>query len=149
MADKNPFDVELPKKSSNPFDVDIPIEKKNSVQPVLPTGTQPSKRGFEPFLPQVPTKAPSVLLSDEQKQQREKERIGERFETTLLNVPTEFGKVGQFMRSAKKVKDTLPQVPTMKPDTGGMVVIPQGEKIGLPNIFVPTAKSLCALAFES
>jgi len=34
------------------------------------------------------------------------------------------------MRSAKKVKDTLPQVPTMKPDTGGMVVIPQGEKIG-------------------
>jgi hypothetical protein len=106
------------------------VEKKNSVQPVLPTGTQPSKRGFEPFLPQVPTKAPSVLLSDEQKQQREKERIGERFETTLLNVPTEFGKVGQFMRSAKKVKDTLPQVPTMKPDTGGMVVIPQGEKIG-------------------
>jgi len=106
------------------------IEKKNSVQPVLPTGTQPSKRGFEPFLPQVPTKAPSVLLSNEQKQQREKERIGERFETTLLNVPTEFGKVGQFMRSAKKVKDTLPQVPTMKPDTGGMVVIPQGEKIG-------------------
>jgi hypothetical protein len=105
-------------------------EKKNEVQPVLPTGTQPSKRGFEPFLPQVPTKSPSVLLSDEQKQQREKERIGERFETTLLNVPTEFGKVGQFMKSAKKVKDTLPQVPTMKPDTGGMVVIPQGEKIG-------------------
>jgi hypothetical protein len=31
------------------------------LQPVLPTGTQPSKRGFEPFLPQVPTKAPSVL----------------------------------------------------------------------------------------
>jgi hypothetical protein len=130
MADKNPFDVELPKKSSNPFDVDIPIEKKNPVQPVSPTGTQPSKRGFEPFQSQVPTKSPSVLLSDEQKQQREKERIGERFETTLLNVPTEFGKVGQFMKSAKKVKDTLPEVPTMKPDTGGMVVIPQGEKIG-------------------
>jgi hypothetical protein len=37
------------------------IEKKSEVQPVLPTGTQPSKRGFEPFLPQVPTKAPSVL----------------------------------------------------------------------------------------
>jgi hypothetical protein len=61
MADKNPFDVELPKKSSNPFDVDIPIEKKNSVQPVLPTGTQPSKRGFEPFQSQVDTKpAPYV-----------------------------------------------------------------------------------------
>ena len=73
---------------------------------------------------------PSVLLSDEQKQQREQERIGKRFETTLLNVPTEFGKVGQFMRSAKKVKDTLPQIPTIKPDTGGMVVIPDGSKIG-------------------
>jgi hypothetical protein len=37
------------------------IEKKSEVQPVLPTGTQPSKRGFEPFQSQVPTKAPSVL----------------------------------------------------------------------------------------
>jgi hypothetical protein len=106
------------------------IEKKNSFQNVAPTGTQTSKRGSLPFLPQVPTKTPSVLLSDEQKQQREKQRIGERFETTLLNVPTEFGKVDQFMRSAKKVKDTLPQIPTIKPSTGGMVVIPQGEKIG-------------------
>ena len=164
MADKNPFDVELPKKSSNPFDVDIAIEKKNLVGNDLPTGTQTSKRGFEPFLPQEDTKyaiqesvekfrggadgyslddikggnsvwagifdTPSVLLSDEQKQQAEKNRIGKRFETTLLNVPTEFGKVGQFMRSAKKVKDTLPQTPTLKPDTGGMVVIPDGSKIG-------------------
>ena len=128
------FDPKKPFKevdSVPKFDPNKPFEeKKNLNQNVLPTGTQPSKRGFEPFLPQVPTKSPSVLLSDEQKQQREKERIGERFETTLLNVPTEFGKVGQFMKSAKKVKDTLPEVPTMKPDTGGMVVIPQGEKIG-------------------
>lgn len=29
----------------------------------LPTGSQTSKRGFEPFLPQVPTKAPSVLTA--------------------------------------------------------------------------------------
>jgi hypothetical protein len=128
-------DIKLPKGFKLDEEVKLPKgftldEKKNEVQPALPTGTQPSKRGFEPFLPQVPTKAPSVLLSDEQKQQREKERIGERFETTLLNVPTEFGKVDQFMRSAKKVQDTLPQVPTIKPSTGGMVVIPQGEKIG-------------------
>jgi predicted GNAT family acetyltransferase len=129
-------DIKLPKgfkldeevKPPKGFTLD---EKKNeTLQSVAPTGTQTSKRGFEPFLPQVPTKTPSVLLSDEQKQQREKQRIGERFETTLLNVPTEFGKVDQFMRSAKKVKDTLPQTPTIKPSTGGMVVIPQGEKIG-------------------
>ena len=67
------------------------IEKKNSFQNVAPTGTQTSKRGSLPFLPQVPTKTPSVLLSDEQKQQREKQRIGERFETTLLNVDINSG----------------------------------------------------------
>lgn len=55
MADKNPFDVELPKKSDNPFDVDIPIEKKNPVGNVSKVGTQTSNRGFEPFQNQTDT----------------------------------------------------------------------------------------------
>jgi hypothetical protein len=59
-------------------------------------------------------KTPSVLLSDEQKLRQEQERIGKRFETTLLNTPTEFGKVANFVDAAKKVKDTLPQAPQFR-----------------------------------
>jgi gas vesicle protein len=132
MPDLTKEGLPIFKSKSSDFTEDgLPIlKKKEGTTPDSPIGTQTSKRGFEPFQSQVDTKTPSVLLSDEQKQQREQDRIAKRFETTLLNVPTEFGKIDQFMRSAKKVKDTLPQAPTMKPDTGGMVVIPQGEKIG-------------------
>ena len=122
-------------KTNKPKELDLSgfdeiVKKKEDFQRGYQFGSKPLSAGSKPSQTQVDTKAPSVLLSDEQKQQREKQRIGERFETTLLNVPTEFGKVDQFMRSAKKVQDTLPQVPTIKPSTGGMVVIPQGEKIG-------------------
>jgi hypothetical protein len=59
------FDPKKPFKevdSVPKFDPNKPFEeKKNLNQNVLPTGTQPSKRGFEPFQSQVPTKAPSVL----------------------------------------------------------------------------------------
>jgi hypothetical protein len=114
MAEKNPFDVELPKKKSNPFDVDIDIEKKNLIQPVPTTGTKPSKTGFETFQSQVDTSAPSVILSDEQKLRQEQKNIGERFKSTLLKTPTKFGKVANFMDAAKKVKDTLPQTPEFR-----------------------------------
>ena len=81
---------------------------------VLPTGTKTSKSGSLPFQTQVDTKAPSVLLSDAQKQQREQERIGKRFETTLLNIPTEFGRVAPAMKAAKQIQETLPEVPSLR-----------------------------------
>ena len=89
-------------------------EKKNRIQNVAPTGTQTSNRGSLPFLPQVSTKIPSVLLSDAQKQQREQERIGKRFETTLLNIPTEFGRVAPAMKAAKQIQETLPEAPSFR-----------------------------------
>jgi hypothetical protein len=90
------------------------LKKNESLQPDAPIGTQPSKTGFEPFQAQVDTSKPSVILSDEQKLRQEQERIGKRFETTLLNTPTEFGKVANFVDAAKKVKDTLPQAPQFR-----------------------------------
>jgi hypothetical protein len=99
-------------------------EKKNPAENASPIGTQTSKRGFEPFQSPVDTKTPSVLLSDEQKLQREQDRIAKRFETTLLNIPTEFGKVAPAMRAAKQIQETLPEkpqfrkygeIPTMQP----------------------------------
>jgi len=84
------------------------------VKDYKPPITKPSKTGFAPFQSQVDTSTPSVILSDEQKLRQEQERIGKRFETTLLDVPTEFGKVANFMDAAKKVKDTLPQTPEFR-----------------------------------
>jgi hypothetical protein len=59
--DKNPFDVDLPKKSSNPFDVDIVIEKKNPIQNGLKSGGKPSLSGFTPISSSPQTKTPSIF----------------------------------------------------------------------------------------
>jgi len=90
------------------------LKKNENLQPVAPTISEPLSTGSKPFQDQVDTSVPSVLLTDEQKKQSEKERIGKRFETTLLDVPTEFGKVGRVMQAAKQVKETLPQAPEFR-----------------------------------
>ena len=120
--DLSAFDEVVKSKSSTKIDLSAfddvvkpkSVEKKNLIQPVAPTGTKPSKTGFEPFQTQVDTSKPSVMLSDEQKLRQEQDRIGKRFETTFLNTPTEFGKVANFVDAAKKVKDTLPQAPQFR-----------------------------------
>jgi hypothetical protein len=120
--DLSAFDEVVKSKSSTKIDLSAfddvvkpkSVEKKNLIQPVAPTGTKPSKTGFEPFQTQVDTSKPSVFLNDEQKLRQEQDRIGKRFETTFLNTPTEFGKVANFMDAAKKVKDTLPQTPEFR-----------------------------------
>ena len=66
MPDFDPNEYLKKQSQSKGFDPnkyleENPVEKKNLIQNALPTGSQPSKLGFEPFLPQVPTKAPSVL----------------------------------------------------------------------------------------
>jgi hypothetical protein len=68
--------------------------------------------GNEPFIGN--TNRPSVLLTEDQKLRQEQKNIGERFKNTPLNVPTEFGKVANFVDAAKKVKDTLPQAPQFR-----------------------------------
>jgi hypothetical protein len=120
--DLSAFDEVVKSKSSTKIDLSAfddvvkpkSVEKKNLIQPVAPTGTKPSKTGFEPFQAQVDTSKPSVFLNDEQKLRQEQDRIGKRFETTFLNTPTEFGKVANFVDAAKKVKDTLPQAPQFR-----------------------------------
>jgi hypothetical protein len=65
------------------------IEKKNPIQPVAPTGTKPSKTGFEPFQAQVPTKTPSVLTEqgkvgyeqEVQKQAQQKQKLSEQLKS--------------------------------------------------------------------
>jgi hypothetical protein len=89
-------------------------EKKNPIQNVAPTTSKPSKTGSLPFQTPVDSSKPSVLLNDEQKLRQEQDRIGKRFETEFLNVPTEFGKVGRVMQAAKQVKDNLPQAPQFR-----------------------------------
>jgi len=101
--DKDPFaEFGGSKLRGKPLDTDLPI------------GSEPLPIGSKPFLPQVSTKIPSVLLSDAQKQQREQERIGKRFETTLLNIPTEFGRVAPAMKAAKQIQETLPEAPSFR-----------------------------------
>lgn len=90
------------------------VKKKDIAQPDFQFGSQTSPFGSKPYQTQVDTSVPSVLLTDDQKKQADKERIGKRFETTLLDVPTEFGKVAPAMKAAKKVKDTLPDTPEFR-----------------------------------
>ena len=110
-------DIKLPKGFKLDEEVKLPKgftldEKKNkTLQSVAPTISKPLSVGSKPFQDQVDTSVPSVLLTDEQKKQSDKEGIGKRFETTLLDVPTEFGKVGRVMRAAKQIQETLPQAP--------------------------------------
>jgi len=110
--------AELPKPSDllskglpKPQDL---LEKKNLVESVAPTTSRRSSAGLENFLPQVDTEVPSVLTPSAQKLYKEKERIGKRFETTLLNIPTQFGRVGGAMKAAKQIQKTLPEVPSLR-----------------------------------
>ena len=119
MPDFDPNEYLKKQSQSKGFDPskyleENPVEKKNPIQNASPIGTQISKSGSLPFQSQVDTKAPSVILSDEQKQQREQERIGKRFETTLLNIPTEFGRVAPAMKAAKQIQETLPEAPSFR-----------------------------------
>jgi hypothetical protein len=89
-------------------------EKKNPIQNVAPTTSKPLSTGSSPFQTPVDSSKPSVLLNDEQKLRQEQDRIGKRYKTEFLNVPTEFGKVGRVMQAAKQVKDNLPQAPQFR-----------------------------------
>jgi GNAT superfamily N-acetyltransferase len=68
-------------------------EKKNHIQNVSPIGTQTSKRGFEPFLPQVPTETPSVL--------NEVGKVG--YEQEVQNKAQQKQKLSEQLRGANDV----------------------------------------------
>ena len=110
-------DIKLPKGFKLDEEVKLPKgftldEKKNkTLQSVSPTISKPLSVGSKPFQDQVDTNAPSVLTTKGSDEYKERERIGKRYKTTLLNVPTEFGKVGRVMRAAKQIQETLPQAP--------------------------------------
>lgn len=113
MADKNPFDVELPKKSSNPFDVDIAIEKKNPFENDSTSGTQTLKRGFEPFQTPVDTKTPSVLTPKGKTEYQE--QVKDYVPPKEIQLPKEEKPILDFsaIKNAPKPKDAYYQDPTI------------------------------------
>ena len=121
-------------KDYKQFDEVLGLKKKDISQRGYQFGSQTSPFGSKPSQAQVPTEVPSVLLSDEQKQQQEKDRIGKRFETTLLNIPTELGRVAPAMKAAQQIQETLPEkpkfrkigeIPRMQP-----TAMTEGERLG-------------------